>query len=251
MLGLSSIKSSLTCQVARYTETLIAVFCSFLLSISTFLAREAPVAFCNSRFNLCRYQQWRERIDNSCSERLKPERYLEVKRSPQHKSSEPLDALRAYRSRVQSIIMMRCFEAGTLHVSDLSPIDEASVLPGSLPDIAPSFLPFECLKTTMLTSQLFLFLSLPFLASVYADYVVYPRIRNNIRLNAAITDSITFFLGAENVQTFISRPRQVYEFWLIKATDTQAVVVGGITGVSILCQYWLGLTGLLMLDIRS
>ena len=109
----------------------------------------------------------------------------------------------------------------------------------------------ECLKMTMLTSQLFLFLALPFLASVYADYVVYPRIRNNIRLNAAITDSISFFLGAENVQTFVSRPRQVYEFWLIKATDTQAGVVRGITGVSLLCQYWLGLTGLLMLDIRS
>ncbi len=99
---------------------------------------------------------------------------------------------------------------------------------------------FECLKITMFSSQLIFSLSLYFLTSVYADYVVYPRIRNNLRLNADITDSITSLLGARNVQTFVSRPRAVYEFWLIKATDNQVVLVKGMVGVSVSIPIWNG-----------
>lgn len=87
-------------------------------------------------------------------------------------------------------------------------------------------------KMTFLISQLFLFLSLSFLVPVHADYVVYPRVREDLRLNAAITESIISLLGAANVQTFISRPRQVYEFWLVIATDSQAGLVRKIAGVS-------------------
>ena len=95
---------------------------------------------------------------------------------------------------------------------------------------------------TMSTSQLLHFLTLVFLASVNADYVVYPRIQNNLRLNAGITNSMNSLLGTENVQTFISNPRGVYEFWLVKATASQAVVVREMVGVSIFTPT-LGITG--------
>lgn len=95
-------------------------------------------------------------------------------------------------------------------------------------------------QMTMLTGHLFLFLSILFLNSVYADLIVYPRIPSNLRLNAAITDSIVSLLGAENVQTFISGPRQVYEFWLIRATNSQVAIVKGMVGVSISMTKWDG-----------
>ena len=85
----------------------------------------------------------------------------------------------------------------------------------------------------MFASQLFVFLTLFLHTVVYADYVVYPRIRNNLRLNSGITDSIISFLGAENVQAFSSRPRRLYEFWLIKATASQVTAVKGMVGVSV------------------
>lgn len=88
------------------------------------------------------------------------------------------------------------------------------------------------MKMTLPSNQLLFSLSLFFLTSVCADYVVYPRTRNNFRLNSEVTDSINFYLGPENVQTFISIPRQVYEFWLIKATENQAVVLRNLPGVS-------------------
>ena len=92
----------------------------------------------------------------------------------------------------------------------------------------------------MSASQPYLFLSLFLFTLVYADYVVYPRIRNNLRLNAGITDSIISLLGAENVQTYSSRPRQVYEFWLIKATASQAAVVKNVVGVSLFMPMRIG-----------
>ena len=103
----------------------------------------------------------------------------------------------------------------------------------------------------MFASQLFVFLSLFFHALVCADYVVYPRIRNNLRLNAGITDSINFFLGAENVRAISSRPRQVYEFWLIKATASQAAVVKDMVGVSVFMPMWGGTDWIVDLDWLS
>ena len=96
-----------------------------------------------------------------------------------------------------------------------------------------SLFPLGSLEVTMSASQLYLFLSLFFYTLVYADYVVYPRIQSNLRLNAGITDSIISLLGAKNVQAFISRPRQVYEFWLVKATPSQAAVIKNVVGVSL------------------
>lgn len=139
--------------------------------------------------------------------------------------------------------MMRCFETGRkrciflilsqlsrrlFHLSNLEAYPIAHLY----------FFHFEFIKMTILTLELFFCLSLFFLTSVYADYVVYPRIRSNLRLNSAVTDSIISLLGAENVQTFMSRPRQVYEYWLIKATDSQVVVVRGMVGVSTSMPVW-------------
>ena len=109
----------------------------------------------------------------------------------------------------------------------------------------PSFL--LLFRTLISMSPISSLLLSVFLASIVVqaaaeEYVVYPSVRNDLRLNARLTASFFSLLGVRNVKPFTSRPRQVYEFWLVRATDEQAEIIRRNSGVSrsLLLLPWAG-----------
>lgn len=68
---------------------------------------------------------------------------------------------------------------------------------------------------------------------VNANYVVYPSDRANLAINALVTESLCVFVGPSNLVTYASKPRQVYEFWLVTCSSQQAQRIIRIDGVSI------------------